>query len=215
MLTIGATAFAQFFLLTLYLQEVLRYSALETGVAFIAITVTIIVGSNLGQSLTTRLGARPVLSAGLLLTAAGGVLYAQMPAGGHYFWNVFPGLIVSGVGLALSFVPVTIAGLTGVQPADAGVASGLINTSRQIGGSVALAAVTTIAATASSNYAHSRAVLASSGPALTHGFQVAFYMLVGLALVGTAIAAVFVESKPKETPKAKPVEGEVVLEKAA
>ena len=215
MLTIGATAFAQFFLMTLYLQEVLRYSALETGVAFIAITVTIIVGSNLGQSLTTRLGARPVLSAGLLLTAAGGVLYAQMPAGGHYFWNVFPGLIVSGIGLALSFVPVTIAGLTGVEPADAGVASGLINTSRQIGGSVALAAVTTIAATATANYARGHAVLASSGPALTHGFQVAFYMLAGLALVGTAIAAVFVESRSKETPKAKPVEAEVVLEKAA
>ena len=109
--------------------------------------------SNVGQALTTRLGARPVLSAGLLLTAAGGVLYAQMPADGQYFWNVFPGLIVSGIGLAFSFVPVTIAGLTGVQPADAGVASGLINTSRQIGGSVGLAAVTTIAATATSHYA--------------------------------------------------------------
>jgi Na+/melibiose symporter-like transporter len=70
-LTIGATAFAQFFLVTLYLQEVLRYSAIETGVAFIAITATIIAVSNLGQALTTRLGARPVLSAGLLLTAAG------------------------------------------------------------------------------------------------------------------------------------------------
>ena len=148
MLTIGATAFAQFFLLTLYLQEVLRYSAIQTGVAFIAITVTIVVVSNVGQALTTRRGARSVLTAGLLLSAAGGVLYAQMPAGGHYFWDVFPGLILSGIGLALSFVPVTIASLTGVQPADAGIASGLINTSRQIGGSVGLAAVTTIAATA-------------------------------------------------------------------
>ena len=85
MLTIGAAAFAQFFLMTLYLQEVLRYSALKTGVAFIAITVMIVVVSNLAQALTTRLGARPVLSAGLLLTAAGGALYAQMPADGHYF----------------------------------------------------------------------------------------------------------------------------------
>ena len=92
MLTVGATAFAQFFLLTLYLQEVLRYSAIETGVAFIAITVTIVVVSNVGQALTTRLGARPVLSAGLLLTAAGGALYAQVPADGHYFWNVVPGV---------------------------------------------------------------------------------------------------------------------------
>src|SRR6185503_2311866 len=115
MMTVGAAAFGQFFLLTLYLQEVLQYSAIETGVAFIAIIVTIVVVSNLGQAMTTRLGARPVLSAGLLITAAGGALYAQMPADGHYFWDVFPGLIVSGIGLALSFVPVTIAGLTGVQ----------------------------------------------------------------------------------------------------
>jgi EmrB/QacA subfamily drug resistance transporter len=215
MLLVGATAFGQFFLLTLYAQEVLRYSAIETGVAFIAITATIVALSNVGQALTTRLGARPVLATGLLLTAAGGVLYARMPAGGHYFWDVFPGLILSGIGLALSFVPVMIAGLTGVQPADAGVASGLINTSRQIGGSIGLAAMTTIAATATSHYAHSHAVAAVSGPALTHGFQIAFYTLAGLALVGAAIAAAFVESKPKAAPQAEPVELAVVLDEAA
>ena len=214
-LVIGATAFGQFFLLSLYLQEVLHYSALKTGVAFIAITAAVAVFANLGQTLTTRLGPRPVLSAGLLLTAAGGVLYAQMPADGHYFWNVFPALILSGIGLAFSFVPVMIAGLTGVQPADAGVASGLINTNRQIGGSIGLAAVTTIAATATSNYAHSHAVPAFSSPALTHGFQLAFYTLSGLALAGAAIAAAFVESKPKAAPRAKPVEAEVALEEAA
>ena len=210
---VGAAAFGQFFLLTLYLQEVLGYSAIKTGVAFIAITVTIVLLSNLAQSLTTRLGARPVLCAGLLLTAAGGALYAQMPAGGHYFWDVFPGLLLSGIGLAFSFVPVMIAGLTGVQPADAGVASGLINTSRQIGGSIGLAAVTTIASTATGHYADSHAVLASSGPALTHGFQAAFYALVGLALVGAAIAAVFVEPKPKAALRA--ADAQVALEQAA
>jgi len=215
MLAIGATAFAQFFLITLYLQEVLRYSAIETGVAFIAITVTIVAFSNVGQMLTTRLGARPVLTTGLLLTAAGGALYAQMPASGAYFWDVFPGLVLSGIGLAFSFVPVMIAGLTGVQPNDAGVASGLINTSRQIGGSVGLAAVTTIAATASTDYAHSHAVLAFSGPALAHGFQVAFYALIGVALVGAAIAAAFVESKPGAAPTALPLEADLELEEAA
>ena len=210
---VGAAAFGQFFLLALYLQQVLGYSAMKTGVAFIAITVTIVAVSNLAQSLTTRLGARPVLSAGLLLTAAGGALYAQMPAGGHYFWDMFPGLLVSGVGLAFTFVPVMIAGLTGVQPADAGVASGLLNTSRQIGGAIGLALVTTIASTATSHYADSHAVLASSGPALTHGFQAAFYALIGLALVGAAIAAVFVEPKPKVALKV--VDAEVALEQAA
>jgi MFS family permease len=194
---VGAAAFGQFFLLALYLQQILGYSAVETGVAFVAITVTIVLLSNLAQSLTTRLGARPVLSGGLLVTAAGGVLYARMPADGHYFWDVLPGLLVSGVGLAFTFVPAVIAGLTGVQPADAGVASGLLNTSRQIGGAIGLAAVTTIASTAAGHYADGHAVLASSGAALTHGFQAAFYTLTGVALVGAAIAAVFVEPKPK------------------
>ena len=214
MLIVGATALGQFFLMTLYLQEVLRYSAIETGVAFIAIAATIVALSNPAQALTTRLGARPVLSAGLLLSAAGGALYAQMPADGHYFWDVFPGLILSGIGLALSFVPVTIASLTGIQPADAGVASGLINTSRQIGGSIGLAAVTTIAATATSHYAHNDAALALSSPALTHGFQIAFYTLVGLALAGAAIAAAFIQSKPKAAPKAEPIGAEVALQGA-
>jgi EmrB/QacA subfamily drug resistance transporter len=210
---VGAAAFGQFFLLALYLQQVLGYSAVKTGVAFIAITVTIVLLSNLAQSLTTRLGARPVLSAGLLLTAAGGALYARMPAGGHYFWDVFPGLLVSGIGLAFTFVPVVIAGLTGVQPADAGVASGLLNTSRQIGGAIGLAAVTTIASTAAGHYADSHAVLASSAPALTHGFQAAFYALIGVALVGAAIAAVFVEPKPKAALRV--VEPEIALAEAA
>jgi EmrB/QacA subfamily drug resistance transporter len=209
---VGAAAFGQFFLLALYMQQVLGYSAVKTGVAFIAITVTIVVLSNVAQSLTTRLGARPVLTAGLLLAAAGAALYARMPAGGHYFWDVFPGLLVSGVGLAFTFVPVTIAGLTGVQPADAGVASGLLNTSRQIGGAIGLAAVTTIASTAAGDYADSHAVLASSGPALTHGFQAAFYALIGVSLVGAAITAVFVEPKPKAALSV--VDAEVALQQA-
>ena len=215
MLIAGATTFGQFFLLTLYLQEVLRYSAIETGVAFIAIAATVVAVSNVAQSLTTRLGARPVLSAGMVLTAAGALLYAQMPADGQYFWNVFPGLLVSGVGLAFSMVPATIASLTGVQPADAGVASGLINTSRQIGGSIGLAVLTTVASTATSGYADSHALPAFSSTALTHGFQVAFYTLFGLALVGAAIAAAFVESKPKTVPEAAPAEAELAFEKAA
>ena len=155
-----------------------------------------------------------MLGAGLLLTAAGGVLYAQMPADGHYFWDVFPALVVSGVGLAFSLVPVTIAGLTGVQPADAGVASGLINTSRQIGGAIGMAAVTTIAASATSDYVDSHAVAAAGGPALAHGFQVAFYALSGLALVGAAIATAFVEPKPEARPVRERVERGVAFEDA-
>lgn len=196
-LAVGATATGMFFLLTLYLQEVLGYSAVETGVAFVAITATLVATSNVAQSLTTRLGARRVLSTGMLLTAGSAALYARMPADGHYFWDVFPGLLLGGVGLALCFVPVTIASMTGVQPADAGIGSGLLNTSRQIGGAVGLAAVTTIAASATSRYAYSHAVLVGSAPALAHGFQVSFDVLVGLALVGALIAALFIEPATK------------------
>src|SRR5262249_58976500 len=103
----------------------------------------------------------------------------------------------------------------GAGPADAGVAWGLTNPSRKIGGSIALAAVTTVAATATGRYAHSHALPAVSSPALAHGFQVAFYALIGLALVGAAIAATFVEPKPRDAAAAEPAEPAVALEQAA
>ena len=136
---IGGIAFSQFFLLTLYMQDVLGYSAIRTGVGFATMTFTIIVFSQVGQRLVTRYGVRSVLTAGLLLDSVSLAMFTQLPAGGHYFWSLFPGMVVGGIGLALSFVPVTIAGLTGVSRADAGIASGLINTSRQVGGAVGLA----------------------------------------------------------------------------
>ena len=139
---IGGIAFSQFFLLTLYMQEVLGYSAIETGVAFATTTFTIIVFSNVAQRLVTRYGVRSVLTAGL---AAGRRLARRCSPSSRPTATtsgiLFPGFVVGGIGLALSFVPVTIAGLTGVSRADAGIASGLINTSRQVGGAVGLAAV--------------------------------------------------------------------------
>jgi len=195
---IASVGFSEFFLLTLYLQDVLGYSAIQTGIAFVAITLTIVVMSNVAQGLVTRLGVRPVLTTGLVLSAAAVALLTQLPAHGHYFWDVFPALVVGGVGLAFSFVPVTIAGLTGIDRSEAGVASGLINTSRQIGGAVGLAAVSTIAATSTSAYADSHAgVTEASASALTHGYVTAFYVLTGLALVGAVIAGVFVEGRPR------------------
>ena len=112
---IGAVTFSQFFLLTLYMQQVLGYSAIETGVAFAATTFTIIVFSNVSQKLVTRYGVRNVLTAGLLLDAIGLAQFTQLPVHGHYFWDLFPAFVISGIGLAMSFVPVTIAGLSGVH----------------------------------------------------------------------------------------------------
>jgi predicted MFS family arabinose efflux permease len=192
--------FSQFFLLTLYMQQVLHYSALKTGVAYIALTVTTIAFSAVSQGLVTRLGVRLVLPAGLVLSTVALVLFGQLPVDGHYFWDLFPGFIVSGLGLALVFIPMSIGALTGVRPADAGIASGLISTSQQIGGAIGVAAATTIATTFTNHYVSSHAgTTAFSGAALTHGFQIAFYALAGAAAVGAVIAALLIESQPAES----------------
>ena len=134
----------------------------------------------------------------LAAKAAGLLLYTQLPVHGQYFWDIFPAFVLSGIGLALAFVPVSIGGLTGVRAGDAGIASGLINTSQQIGGAVGLAAAATISTTVTSHYVGSHgAASLQSGAALTHGFEIAFYVLAGLALLGAVAAAVLVEPKPK------------------
>jgi hypothetical protein len=127
---------------------------------------------------------------------------------GSYFWDLFPAFVLGGAGMGLSFVPVTIASLTGVAPADAGVASGLVNTSRQIGGAVGIAAVSAIAATSSSTFADAHGVATTSGLALDHGFQTGLYALTGLLLLGAAIAFTLVRSAP---PPARAREEEPVL----
>ena len=111
-----------------------------------------IVFANVAQALALRVGIRRVLPVGLLLAAAGLVLYARLPVDGHYFWDLFPAFLLSGIGMAFAFIPMTIGALAGVRSADAGIASGLINTTQQIGGAIGVAAATTIAATYTSRY---------------------------------------------------------------
>src|SRR6201993_3824869 len=156
-LLMGGAIFSQFFLLTLYMQQVLHYSALKTGVAYIGLTLTIIAFSAVAQGLVTRFGVRRVLPAGLALSAVALVLFARLPVDGHYFTDLFPAFIISGLGLALAFVPMSIGALTGVKPADAGIASGLINTNQQIGGAIGVAAATTIATTFTTHYVDAHA----------------------------------------------------------
>jgi EmrB/QacA subfamily drug resistance transporter len=211
---LAGAVFSQFFLLTLYMQQVLHYSALKTGVAYVALTLSIIGFSGVAQALATRIGIRPVLTAGLVLSAGGLVLYAQAPVDGHYFWDLFPAFLLSGVGLALAFVPMSIGALTGVQESEAGVASGLINTSQQIGGAIGVAAATTIATTFTSHYVNAHpGVGALSGAALTHGFQITFYVLAAIAAAGAVLAAVLTESRAVTTATER-VDAEVVLEAA-
>jgi EmrB/QacA subfamily drug resistance transporter len=221
MAIVGGVAFSEFFLLTLYLQDVLHYSPVRAGAAFAAFAGTVVVVSNLAQPIVARFGVRRTLTAGLLLSAISVALLTRLPVHGNYFTDLFAAFVLGGAGMALSFVPVTIASLTGVERADAGVASGLVNTSRQIGGAIGIAAISAIAATATSNYVDSHpGTLASSGVALDHGLQTALYVLAALLVVAAGLAATLVRPAPlpaaarAETvePSDKPA---VALEKAA
>ena len=215
-LLMGGAIFSQFFLLTLYMQQVLHYSALKTGVAYIALTLAIISFSAAAQALVTRLGIRLVLPAGLALSAVALVLFARLPVDGTYFSDLFPAFLISGVGLALAFVPISIGGLTGVRQADAGIASGLINTSQQIGGAIGVAIATTIATTFTAHYVNVHPASSPlGGAALTHGFEIAFYVLAAFALVGAVVAAVLVESNPVAPAEAEVMEELVPAELAA
>jgi EmrB/QacA subfamily drug resistance transporter len=199
---VGAGAFSEFFLLTLYMQDVLRFSPVQTGAAFAALALAAIVASNAAQAAVGRVGVRPVLTGGLLTLSLSVALLSRVPVDGHYFWDLFPALLLGGAGLAVSFVSATIGSLTGVGPSDAGVASGLVNTSRQIGGAIGIAAISAIAAASTSSYADSHPEpQTSSSLALTHGFQTGFSVLTGLLLFGALIAATLV--KPRRALQAR------------
>jgi EmrB/QacA subfamily drug resistance transporter len=191
MAIVGAVTFSEFFVLTLYVQDVLHYSAVQSGVAFSAFALTVVVSSNVAQAVVGRAGVRATLTVGLVLATVSVGLLARLPVDGHYFWDLFPAFVLGGAGMGFSFVPVTIASLAGVERADAGVASGLVNTSRQIGGAIGLAAISTVAASATSSYAQTHALSIASGPATVHGFQTSFDVLTGLLVAAIVVAVVF------------------------
>jgi EmrB/QacA subfamily drug resistance transporter len=201
MAIVGAVTFAEFFLLTLYLQDVLHYSPVRAGAAFVAFAGTVVVVSNLAQPIVARFGVRRTLTTGLLLSSASVASLTRLPLDGSYFVDLFPAFVVGGAGLALTFVPVTIASLSGVDRADAGVASGLVNTSRQIGGAIGLAAVSAVVATSTGGYVSAHpGTVASSGIALDHGLQTGLYVLTGLVLAAAALAATLVRPAPATAP---------------
>jgi EmrB/QacA subfamily drug resistance transporter len=177
---LGTMVFGMFFLLSLYMQQVLGFSALKTGVGYLAVALTAVVASGVAQALVTKVGVKPVLAVGMLLLGGGLMLFTQVSVDGTYLADLLPGFLLIGVGLGFAFVPVSIAALAGVTGKDAGLASGLINTSQQIGGALGLAILTTIATTRTEN------LLAEGKPqpeALTEGFSIAFWAGVGFAAI--------------------------------
>jgi len=184
---LGTMVFGMFFLLSLYMQQILGFSALKTGVGYLAVALTAVLASGLAQALVTKLGVKPVLLTGLGLLGAGLVFFTQVSVGGSYVSDLLPGFLLIGVGLGFSFVPVSIAALAGATGRDAGLASGLINTSQQIGGALGLAILSTIATT------HAENLVKSGEPApqaFTSGYSLAFWAGAGFAAI-SIIAAIF------------------------
>jgi EmrB/QacA subfamily drug resistance transporter len=203
---LGAVIFANFFLLTLYVQNVLGFSALRTGVTFVATAGTAVISAGVAQALTTKLGAKPVMTFGLVLLTGAMIWYAQIPVDGSYAADLLPGYLMVGVGIAFAFVPVSIAALAGVAEREAGLASGLINTSQQIGGAVGVAIASTVFISHSKTLA-----LDGSSPltAQTGGYRWAFWALAlfGAAAVVAALSLIRREELA-ESPTTAPAAGE-------
>jgi EmrB/QacA subfamily drug resistance transporter len=189
MFIVACGLFAMFFFNTLYLQRVLGYSPLEAGLAFLPFTLGIIIGAGLSQQLLPALGAREVPLIGLILAVAGLLLFLRLTPDGTYLADLLPGIMLTSIGMGLTFVPVTLIATSGIPDGDAGLASGLFNTSQQIGGALGLAILSTIATSKTSDVLTSlgrEPGQADTAGALVDGFHLAWF---GSALFLAAGAA--------------------------
>jgi EmrB/QacA subfamily drug resistance transporter len=191
---LGCAMFAMWFFVSLYLQQVLEYDPLEAGLAFLPMTVMIIVGSTVASRVYGSIGVKPLLVAGMSAQAVGLLLFAGVSPDGDYASDVLlPSLIVA-AGIGTAFVPVTIAAMAGVRPDEAGLASGLVNTSRQMGGALGLAILATVATARTDAVAGAGAQSADAvHAALTAGYQRAFEVGAGFAVVGALVALVVLQ----------------------
>ncbi|HEX8857327.1 MAG TPA: MFS transporter [Thermoleophilaceae bacterium] len=195
MLVVAAALFGVFFFCTLYLQQVLGYSALKTGVAYLPLSLTLVGASALASRFVDRFTPKPVLAAGLLISTAGFVLLTGVSGHSDYASHVLPAMLVLGTGLGMSFVPITIAATNGVAAADSGLASGLLNTTQQVGGSLGIAILSSVS---NSRVASSLAAGSSLPVALTHGFKGAFLAAAILCALGVAVALVLLPGRRRK-----------------
>jgi EmrB/QacA subfamily drug resistance transporter len=194
MLVFGTLGFGVPFLLSLYAQQVLGYSALKFGLTSIVSPAAAAIGMIVAQSAIQRFGFRPVAATGMTLIGAGALLLTQVSAGGSYFEDIFLGWLIFGVGVGPAFVTASIAALAGVAEHEAGLASGLSNTAFQIGGALGVAIVSTVAVSRSEDYLATNEG-ASPLVVLTEGFQSGFAVSVVLAGIGVALALVLLGRK--------------------
>jgi MFS family permease len=209
---IAAALFSMFFFISLYMQNVLGFSALKAGIAYLPLAVGIILTAGASAPLLTRFGFKPVLVTGLIVTAGGLLWFSQVHAHGSFVGDIlFPSLLAA-IGLGLAFVSMTVAAVSGVEPHEAGLASGLINTSQQIGGALGLAILATVA-----NSRTDDAVAAGkpAAVALTEGFQNAFLAGAGIAIAGAILAIVLVSGRASREHAHAAQRGELVPAPAA
>jgi EmrB/QacA subfamily drug resistance transporter len=198
---VGGLTFAMFFMLSLYMQQVLGLSALQTGAGYLAVALTAIVSAGAAQALVTKAGVKPVMTTGVILMGLGNLWFTQVSADGSYFVDLLPGFFAIGVGLGFSFVPMSIAALAGVAPYEAGLASGLFNTSQQIGGALGVAVFSTVATNRTSDLL---AQGESQAAALTGGFTVAFWVAVGFAVAALIATLTMIRREELGTVAAEP-----------
>jgi EmrB/QacA subfamily drug resistance transporter len=199
MLLFATVGFGMPFILTLYAQQVLGYSALEFGVSFVVVPVGAAAGMMVSQAAVLKFGFRPVAATGMALLGAGSLLLTQVSVGGSYFGDLFLGFLVFGAGIGPAFVTASIAALADVPEREAGLASGLSNTAFQLGGALGVAIVSTVAVSRSEDF-----LAANSGAnplaVLTEGFQSALVACVVLAGIGVALALLLL-GRPRNTPR--------------
>ncbi|HEY5262141.1 MAG TPA: MFS transporter [Solirubrobacteraceae bacterium] len=192
-LLIGMSLFSMFFFISLYLQDVLHFSPIKAGLSYLPLSVGIILSAGAASQLVTRVGFKPVLITGMLLIAVGLLWFSRVRApGGSFAADVLGPSILASLGLGFSFVPVTIAAVTGTKPQEAGLASGLINTSQQVGGALGLAILATVANSRTQSLLHAGT---HSAVALTKGFDRAFLVGAGFAIAGAILTALLISSR--------------------
>ena len=191
-LLVGGATFGMWFFVSLYLQQVLGYSPIKAGLAFLPMTLCIVVGSTVASRLVIRVGAKPLLISGMISLTLGLLLFAQVAADGTYLGDMLAPSLLVAIGIGLSFVPATICAVAGVAPAEAGLASGLVNTSRLVGGALGLAILAAIATAQTNRDLHH----AGAHAALTSGFRLAFVVAAGFSLIGALVTVVGLPQVP-------------------
>ena len=189
---LGASLFSMFFFITLYMQQVLHYSPIHAGLSYLPLALTIIVAAGVGGQLVTRFGFKPILAVGMLLVALGLIWFSRVSTGGSFLGDILGASLLAAAGLGFGFVTSTIAAVSGIREHEQGLASGLINTSQQIGGALGLAVLSTIATSHTNHLLHSGTPLRA---ALTGGFQHAFVGGAVIAALGLAATLILIRTK--------------------